>query len=145
MLLEKKFPLTKKVFVLKESAVILSFSTGQFFVSLKQPLFQPAGFLDLGKAKKQKSLLPLNNKKLKKNELAYIGDDVIDIPILNEVGFSAVVRNANRKAKRYADYICRRNGGDGAVREVIDLIFKIQKKEQDAFSRYFDPSRYERL
>jgi len=62
-----------------------------------------------------------------KNEnFAYIGDDSFDIPLLKEVGFSACPNNAMEDVKENVNYICRKNGGEGAVREVIDLILKSQ-------------------
>ena len=58
------------------------------------------------------------------NQICFIGDDLIDIPILKRVGFSCVVPNGHHDVKGYASYICKTPGGKGAVREVIDLILK---------------------
>lgn len=57
-------------------------------------------------------------------EVAYIGDDINDLPLLQKVGFSFSVNDAIDEIKDAAVYVTRRNGGDGAVREAIDLIVK---------------------
>ena len=61
-------------------------------------------------------------------QICYIGDDVLDIPLLNQVGFSVAVPNAREEVKAICDYITVARGGRGAVREVIDLILKGQGK-----------------
>lgn len=61
-------------------------------------------------------------------EIAYIGDDVLDLGILNRVGLSVAVANARQEVKACVDYVTIASGGKGAVREVIDLILKTQDK-----------------
>ena len=58
-----------------------------------------------------------------KKEIAYIGDDVNDFNLLQIVGFSAVPNDANENIKKTVDYICSKNGGDGAFREIADMVF----------------------
>jgi 3-deoxy-D-manno-octulosonate 8-phosphate phosphatase (KDO 8-P phosphatase) len=58
------------------------------------------------------------------NDTAYIGDDLLDLPAIKYVGFGAAVANAVDEVKDAADYITKRHGGDGAVREVIEYILK---------------------
>ena len=70
----------------------------------------------------------LEKEHLTAEEVAYIGDDVTDIPLLKEVGFAATVPNAVDCVKPYAHYITKRVGGDGAYREVIDFILNAQGK-----------------
>jgi 3-deoxy-D-manno-octulosonate 8-phosphate phosphatase (KDO 8-P phosphatase) len=60
-------------------------------------------------------------------QIAYIGDDLPDLPIIKKVGFSAAPKNARKELFKYVHYITKTNGGQGAVREVIDLIFKSKK------------------
>ena len=57
-------------------------------------------------------------------EVAYIGDDLPDIPVLKKVGFSACPNDAVEEVKQVSQYICKNKGGDGAVREFVDLIIK---------------------
>lgn len=61
---------------------------------------------------------------LQPDEIAYIGDEVFDHPIMQEVAFSAAVPNAVEEVKDIATYVTRRDGGMGAVREVCELILK---------------------
>lgn len=70
-------------------------------------------------------------------EIAYMGDDVIDIPILRRVGFAATVADAVDDVKPYAHYITRRDGGRGAVREVCDLLLKESGRWETTADRYF--------
>jgi len=60
-------------------------------------------------------------------EISYIGDDEFDLPVLERVGFSAAPADAVHLVKKRVQYICKRNGGNGAVREIIDLILESQK------------------
>ena len=62
------------------------------------------------------------NFKVKPEEIAYIGDDVNDIKLLNNVGFSATPNDGNFMVKHIVDYVCKTNGGRGAFREISDLI-----------------------
>ena len=56
------------------------------------------------------------------SEIAYIGDDEPDLPVLQKAGFGACPANAVAAVRREADFVCTRRGGEGAVREVIDLV-----------------------
>lgn len=62
------------------------------------------------------------------SEVAYVGDDLPDLPILQRVGLAVAVANAVPEVKRAAHFITKRSGGEGAVREVIELIVKAQGK-----------------
>ena len=64
------------------------------------------------------------DKKINLDEVAYIGDDINDIDILREVGFSALTSNSPIKNQIKVDYITNKKGGDGAFREFVDLILK---------------------
>lgn len=57
-------------------------------------------------------------------EVAYLGDDEPDVPVLRCVGFSAAPADASASVLEEVDYVCRQSGGRGAVREVVDLILK---------------------
>ena len=60
------------------------------------------------------------------DECAYIGDDIGDISIMENIGFAIAVADAAEQTKQAAHYVTARNGGRGAVREAIDLILKAQ-------------------
>jgi 3-deoxy-D-manno-octulosonate 8-phosphate phosphatase (KDO 8-P phosphatase) len=59
--------------------------------------------------------------------IAYIGDDEFDLAVLKCVGFSAAPSDAVPIVKKHVHYVCKQSGGNGAVREVIDLILKDQR------------------
>jgi 3-deoxy-D-manno-octulosonate 8-phosphate phosphatase (KDO 8-P phosphatase) len=61
---------------------------------------------------------------LSDKEIAYIGDDLMDIPLLQLVGFSAAPNDAMEDIFASVQYVCSKGGGRGAAREVIDLILK---------------------
>ena len=57
-------------------------------------------------------------------EIAHVGDDELDIPLFERVGFSAAPADALPGVRKKVDYVCKRKGGDGAVREVIEKILQ---------------------
>ena len=63
---------------------------------------------------------------IKLEEIAYVGDDVPDLPALRAVGFSAAPANAREPVRKKVRYVCKAKGGEGAVREVADLILAAQ-------------------
>jgi 3-deoxy-D-manno-octulosonate 8-phosphate phosphatase (KDO 8-P phosphatase) len=62
------------------------------------------------------------------SEVAYVGDDLPDLCVLQRVGLAVAVANAVPEVKRAAHFVTSRSGGEGAVREVIELIVKAQGK-----------------
>lgn len=66
----------------------------------------------------------LARRKLAAAEVAYIGDDLNDLGVLRAVGLSGAVADAHPLVRRRCDYVCRRPGGRGAVREFIELIIR---------------------
>jgi len=61
-------------------------------------------------------------------EVCFVGDDLPDICLLRKVGLSVAVNNAVAEVKSVVDYVTSRFGGDGAIREVAELILKVQNK-----------------
>ncbi|HLG23200.1 MAG TPA: HAD hydrolase family protein, partial [Candidatus Manganitrophaceae bacterium] len=72
----------------------------------------------------------LKKYRLKDESVAYIGDDLIDLPLLRRVGFPIAVPNAMDEVKKEVDWVTKRRGGEGAVREVIDFILSAQTQEK---------------
>ncbi|MCK9379937.1 MAG: HAD hydrolase family protein [Sulfuritalea sp.] len=66
----------------------------------------------------------------------YMGDDVVDLPILRACGFSAAVADAHDEVLARVDYVATKGGGRGAVREVCDLILRAQGKWTAAMAEY---------
>ncbi len=71
------------------------------------------------------ALLSLLN--LSKDAVAYVGDDLPDLPVMNQVGFSIAVANAVARVKQQSDWETQQTGGHGAVREVCDLLLQRQQ------------------
>lgn len=61
-------------------------------------------------------------------ETCFIGDDLPDLPVLKRAGLAVAVPNAAGELKKTADYVTVHQGGNGAVREVVELILKTQGK-----------------
>ncbi|MBN2483703.1 MAG: HAD-IIIA family hydrolase [Candidatus Omnitrophica bacterium] len=81
---------------------------------------------ELPKAKMIPQLL--KKYKVKKDEICFVGDDLIDIGIMNIVGVPVAVHDALPEVKKAALYVSRYNGGQGAVREVVECILKAKNK-----------------
>jgi 3-deoxy-D-manno-octulosonate 8-phosphate phosphatase (KDO 8-P phosphatase) len=65
---------------------------------------------------------------IKMEDVAFVGNDINDIPVLEHVGFPIVVQDAHPDVLPYASYRTNRPGGNGAVREICDLFFDIIRK-----------------
>jgi len=69
-------------------------------------------------------------------EAAFVGDDVIDLPVMWNCGLSIAVANARDEVKRDAHYITKHSGGDGALRDAIEFVLKAQGKWKRAVTDY---------
>jgi len=69
-------------------------------------------------------------------EVVCIGDDLLDLPLIRRAGFGVAVANAVDELKEAADYVTRRPGGSGAVREVVEYILKTTGKWDRLMGRY---------
>lgn len=78
----------------------------------------------------------LARAQLDASEVAFIGDDVTDIPIMQRVGLAVAVADAEEETKRAAHFVTERTGGHGAVRDVTDLVLKAQDKWDALMKRY---------
>lgn len=77
--------------------------------------------------------------RLRPEQVAYMGDEVVDIPLLRATGFAAAVANARPEVKEIAHYVTLRKGGEGAVRELIEYLLKAQKKWDKAIAPFLNP------
>jgi len=85
--------------------------------------------LCVGSLNKLKVLDVLKRKyKVSDDEIAYIGDDFLDLPIMERVGLPIAVRDATPEIKRVALFVTRAKGGEGAVGEALRVILKAQRK-----------------
>jgi 3-deoxy-D-manno-octulosonate 8-phosphate phosphatase (KDO 8-P phosphatase) len=69
-------------------------------------------------------------------DVCYVGDDVVDIGVIRKVGLGVAVGDANSDTKAAADYVTKAPGGHGAIREIVELILKAQKKWKPVVSEY---------
>lgn len=81
----------------------------------------------------------LSETGLKSEQTGFMGDDLIDIPIMRRVGFAVAVPNAVPHVFPYAHYVTRATGGRGAAREVCELILQVQELWDEVTLRYFEP------
>lgn len=70
-------------------------------------------------------------------QCGYIGDDVIDLPLLTKVGFAVTVPTGHPEVQHRAHYVTRAPGGRGAVREVCDMVMRAQGTYEQALAPYF--------
>lgn len=66
----------------------------------------------------------IKSKKLKRENIAFIGDDMNDYEIMQKVGLTACPKDAMQDIKQISDYVCKNRGGYGAFREFAELIIK---------------------
>jgi 3-deoxy-D-manno-octulosonate 8-phosphate phosphatase (KDO 8-P phosphatase) len=72
------------------------------------------------------------------NEVAFMGDDVLDLPVLRRVGFAACPADAHASVRARAHFVCTRAGGRGAVRELVDLWLQVQGKLDAVADLFWD-------
>lgn len=70
----------------------------------------------------------LNLYKVRPEEVAYIGDDMVDLPVMEQVGLSVCVADGHPYVRQHADMVTHIKGGHGALRELTDLILLSQDK-----------------
>lgn len=102
--------------------------------------FRVHGFEDLiqGEEYKIPALLTLIEKYgLKKEEVAYMGDDVIDLAPIKYVGFSFAPKNAIGEVKKNANIVVNKEGGNGAVRVVIDMVLKARGNYEKILKEFY--------
>jgi 3-deoxy-D-manno-octulosonate 8-phosphate phosphatase (KDO 8-P phosphatase) len=69
-------------------------------------------------------------------QAAFVGDDVIDLPVMWHCGFAVAVSNARAEVKRSAHYVTPHSGGDGALRDAVEYILKAQGKWKQVIEDY---------
>lgn len=74
---------------------------------------------------------------LSDHQVAYVGDDIIDLPLLRRVGFAAAPADAAPELLPYVHFVTRNGGGWGAVREVCDLLLREQNLWEAVTAKYF--------
>ncbi len=96
-------------------------------------------YVYMGQAFKMKAVREIMAKEgIGLEEIAYVGDDVIDLPVMREVGLSIAVANARQQVKAAAHYITASSGGHGAGRDAIDFILEAKGILNDCIEKYID-------
>jgi 3-deoxy-D-manno-octulosonate 8-phosphate phosphatase (KDO 8-P phosphatase) len=80
------------------------------------------------------SLLKLSG--INDNEVAFIGDDLNDIPLLRQAELAIAVGDAAQEVKQVAHYVTKVSGGEGAVREAIEFILRAQGRWNELIDKY---------
>lgn len=80
---------------------------------------------------------------LNMDEIAYVGDDLNDLAVIVQVGFACAPANAVPEVKERVHYTATKNGGQGAVREILELILKAQGKWENVVTAYISPGKLE--
>ncbi len=75
--------------------------------------------------------------KVKDSEVCFIGDDLLDLQLIKKVGLGIAVKDACPEVKRVADYITKKRGGRGAVREVCEFILKSKGLWKKALEKFY--------
>ena len=78
----------------------------------------------------------IQRKGLKREQVCCMGDDLPDLPIFSQAGISIAVADASPEVRAAASFVTKKKGGNGAVREVCELILKGQEKWPDAKSAF---------
>lgn len=78
----------------------------------------------------------LESDGLKASEVAFVGDDVIDLPVMRACGLAIAVPNAREQVLKEAHVVTKHAGGDGALRDAVEYILRAQGKLQKAIDAY---------
>ncbi len=98
-------------------------------------------FVYMGQAFKMKAVREIMEKEgVTLEEIAYVGDDVVDLPVLRQCGFAVAVANAREQVKAEAHYVTAHAGGYGAGRDVIDFILEAKGVLADCIEAMIDES-----
>jgi len=78
----------------------------------------------------------LEEVKLPLDEITYVGDDVVDLPIMSQLNFAIATQNAHPFVKQHAHWITPRSGGRGAARDVVEFILDAKGLLEDKLNSY---------
>lgn len=122
-----------------EMAIITGRVSKQLLIRAQELQINPEAILQ-GHLDKREAYIELKNKfNLADEEIAYIGDDILDLPIMVQVGFTGTVANAVTEVKNRVCVVSDFNGGQGAVREIIEFILKAKNLWNEIVAEYLDP------
>jgi 3-deoxy-D-manno-octulosonate 8-phosphate phosphatase (KDO 8-P phosphatase) len=125
--------------MLRRTGVEIAIITGSFAQAIKHRMeFLGIKYVALGQERKINTFNDLKEQlNITNEQIAYVGDDIPDIAMLKLVGLPISVKNATPQIKQHASWITKNCGGNGAVREVCELIMKAQNTLQQQNAYYF--------
>lgn len=96
-------------------------------------------FIYQGQAFKMKPIREIMEKEgVSLDEIAYVGDDVIDLPVMRECGFAVAVGSARERVKAEAHYVTPNSGGHGAARDAVEFILEAKGLLDQCIEAYID-------
>lgn len=96
-------------------------------------------FVYLGQSFKMKPVREIMEKEgVTLDEIAYVGDDVIDLPVMRECGFAVAVADARERVKAEAHYVTPNRGGHGAARDAVEFILEAKGVLDRCVEAYID-------
>jgi len=124
--------------MLQESGIPIAIITGRTsnVVSLRM---KNLGIKHLYQGQEDKTIAfakLLKEFQLDAEQVAYVGDDVIDLPVMTKVGLSLCVADGHELVKQHAHWCTLNNGGQGAVREICELLMKAQNNYDEKMNSY---------
>lgn len=87
----------------------------------------------------------LSKEGITAEEVAYVGDDIIDLPVMRLCGLAMSVPNARKEVKAAAHFVTDHAGGDGAARDAIEYVLQSQEKFEQILEKYLAESTSEEL
>jgi len=132
--------------LLKENNIPCGIITQDKIITIENAahIFNRLDKYSIGEDRKKIEILNewLSELNLTYSDVAYIGDDLPDIDILERVGFSACPNDSIEKVKSICKYICNKNGGEGAVREFVEKVLEENNQNSNNNVCFCIPARY---
>jgi 3-deoxy-D-manno-octulosonate 8-phosphate phosphatase (KDO 8-P phosphatase) len=96
-------------------------------------------YVYMGQAYKMQAVREMMAKEqITLDEICFVGDDLIDLPVMRVCGFAVAVANAREQVKAAAHYITPHSGGHGAARDAVEFILAAQGNLEDVIEQYID-------
>ncbi|MBU1014872.1 HAD-IIIA family hydrolase [Patescibacteria group bacterium] len=96
-------------------------------------------YIILGSKDKEGDLQKVLSKEgLELSNVCFVGDDIVDLPLLRKVGFSAAPQDAAPVVQKHVDYLSDKNGGEGVVRDIVEFILKRKMGFKEVTERLFE-------
>ncbi len=123
----------------KRAGIHTGVITGRRSGALDQRIRETGIEFDFQAAKDKVACLKeiVSNLGIAEDQIAFVGDDLPDLPVMRRVGFAVAVANSVDEVLAAAHYVTKRTGGKGAIRETIEVIMKAQGKWEEGDDLFF--------